>query len=81
MGLTRPGEPRLREECKELMEHNVPWCRASGCKAAAGVCFVASFGIGGEEVTDRNYCYALKLQPNQFTTSLQLCDTPILDEF
>ena len=41
---------------------------------------VASFGVGGEEVTDRNYRYAPKLQPNQFTTSLQLCDTPILDE-
>jgi len=57
-----------------------PGAEQADLQQLLGVCSVASFGVGGEEVTDRNYRDALKLQPNQFTTSLQLCDTPILDE-
>ena len=41
-------------------------------------CSVSSFGIGSKEVTDLSYRNALKLQPDQFTTSFQLCNTPIL---
>ena len=37
--LTRAREHRLREEWKELVEHNVPWCRASGRAAAAACLF------------------------------------------
>ena len=57
-----------------------PGAEQADVQQLLGVCSIASFGVGGEEVTDRNYRNALKLQPNQFTTSLQLCDTPILDE-
>jgi len=33
----------LREKCQELVEHNVPWCRASGCKAAVGSLLFCQF--------------------------------------
>ena len=44
------------------------------------VCSVASFAIGVEHKGDGNYHYAFELQPNQFTTSFQLCNTSILSE-
>ena len=41
---------------------------------------VASFGIGSEKVTDKSYRDAYVLEPHQFLTSFQLCDTNILKE-
>ena len=43
-------------------------------------CSVANFGMGSKQVTDKSYRDAVKLEPDQFTTSFQLCDTPILGE-
>lgn len=43
-------------------------------------CSVASFGMGSKQVTDKSYRDAVKLEPDQFATSFQLCDTPILGE-
>ena len=39
------------------------------------VCSVASFGLGEKQVTDKSYRDALKLEPERFQTSLQLCNT------
>ena len=44
------------------------------------VCSVASYGYKGEDVVDKNYRNAFKLEPNCFITSFQLCSTPILQE-
>ena len=44
------------------------------------VCSVASFGLGEKQVTDKNYRDALKLEPDRFQTSLQLCSTQLLVE-
>ena len=41
---------------------------------------VASFGIGSETVTDKSYRDAYVLNPHQFLTSFQLCETDILKE-
>ena len=41
---------------------------------------VASFGIGSELVTDRSYRDAYKLDPDQFFTSFELCNTTIPDK-
>ena len=41
---------------------------------------VASFGVGSELVTDRSYRDAYKLDPDQFFTSFELCNTTIPDE-
>ena len=42
--------------------------------------YIASFGIGSKQVTDKQYCDALKLDPDMFMTTFQLCNMPILDE-
>ena len=44
------------------------------------VCSVASYGYQGKDVVDKNYRNAFKLDPDNFTTSLQLSATPILQE-
>ena len=41
---------------------------------------VASFGIGSELVTDMSYREDYKLDPDQFFTSFELCNTTIPDE-
>ena len=41
---------------------------------------VASFGVGGKLVTDRSYRDAYKLDPDQFFTSFELCNTMIPNE-
>ena len=43
-------------------------------------CSVASFGIGSKQVTDKQYRDALKLDPDMFMTTFQLCNMPILNE-
>ena len=43
-------------------------------------CSVASYGYKGKDVVDINYRNAFKLEPYNFTTSFQLCATPILQE-
>ena len=45
-----------------------------------GACTVASFGYKGESVVDKSCRGALKLEPKDFMTTFQLCDTPILGE-
>ena len=42
------------------------------------VCSVASYGYEGKDVVDKNYRNAFKLEPDNFTTSFQICSTPIL---
>ena len=44
------------------------------------VCSAASFGLGEKQVTDKSYRDALKLEPERFQTSLQLCNTQLLVE-
>ena len=44
------------------------------------VCSVASYGYKGKDVVDKNYRNAFKLEPDNFTTSFQICSTPILQE-
>ena len=44
------------------------------------VCSTASFGIGGETVTDKTYRDALKLEPENFQTDFELANTAILSE-
>ncbi|XP_065898927.1 uncharacterized protein [Dysidea avara] len=43
-------------------------------------CTVASFGYKGDSVIDKNYRNAFKLDPKDFATTFQLCDTPILGD-
>ncbi|XP_065913973.1 uncharacterized protein [Dysidea avara] len=42
------------------------------------VCSVASFGYKDKDVIDKNYRDALKLDPTDFATTFQLCNTPII---
>ena len=42
------------------------------------VCSVASYGYEGKDVVDKNYRNAFKMEPDSFTTSFQICSTPIL---
>ena len=42
------------------------------------VCSVASFGVGGEEVTDKSYRDALKLDPKRFLSSFHPWDAQLL---
>ena len=44
------------------------------------ICSVASFGLGEKQVTDKSYRDALKLEPDRFQTSFQLCSTQLLVE-
>lgn len=44
------------------------------------VCSVASYGYKGKDVIDKSYRNAFKLDPDNFTTSFQVCSTPILQE-
>jgi len=44
------------------------------------VCSVASFGYKDKDVIDKSYRDALKLDPIDFSTSFQLCNTPIIRE-
>ena len=57
-----------------------PGAEQADVQQLMGVCSVGSFAIGGEHKGDGNYHYAFELQPNQFTTSFQLCNTSILSE-
>ena len=43
-------------------------------------CSTASFGMGSETVVDKTYHDALKLEPGNFHTSLELASTAILNE-
>ena len=43
-------------------------------------CSVASYGYKGKDVIDKNYRNAFKLEPDNFTTSFQICSNPILQE-
>ena len=52
----------------------------SSIQELVDACAVASFGVGEKEVTDLSYRNALKLEPEKFVTSFQLCDTPVLNE-
>ena len=44
------------------------------------ICSVSSFGLGEKQVTDKSYRDALKLEPDRFQTSFQLCSTQLLVE-
>jgi len=44
------------------------------------MCSVASFGYKDKDVIDKNYRDALKLDPTDFATTFQLCNTPIIRE-
>ena len=44
------------------------------------VCSVASYGYEGKDVVDKNHRNAFKLEPGNFTTSFQICATPILQK-
>ncbi|XP_065886730.1 uncharacterized protein [Dysidea avara] len=74
------------EQCASVdKEVEVMWCEFPGIDQTAmskllDACTVASFGYKGESVIDRNYRYAFKLDPKDFMTTFQLCDTPILGE-
>ncbi|XP_065886728.1 uncharacterized protein [Dysidea avara] len=66
-------------------EVKVMWCEFPGIDQTAmskllDACTVASFGYKGESVIDRNYRYTFKLDPKDFMTTFQLCDSPILGE-
>ena len=43
-------------------------------------CSVASYGHKGKDVVDKSYRNSFKLEPDDFTTSFQICSTPILQE-
>ena len=43
-------------------------------------CSVASYEHKGKDVVDKSYRNAFKLEPDDFTTSFQICSTPILQE-
>ena len=49
-------------------------------QALLDICSVASFGLGKKKVTDKSYRDALKLEPDRFQTSFQLCSTQLLVE-
>jgi len=44
------------------------------------MCSVASFGYKDKDVIDKNYRDALKLDPIDFATTFQLCNSPIIRE-
>ena len=57
-----------------------PVSEQTSLKPLLDVCSVASFGLGDQQVTDKSYRDALKLDPDRFETSLHLCNTQLLFE-
>ena len=73
------------EKVKVAKMDKVTWCEFPGANQTEisellKSCIVASFGYKGESVVDKNYRDAFKLDPTDFMTTFQLCDTPILGE-
>ena len=61
----------------ELHEVVFPGASDADIQQLLDACSVASFGINDQLVTDTNYRNALKLDPDNFTTSFQVANTPI----
>ncbi len=57
-----------------------PGATAHDIQQLVDACSVASFGIDDQQVTDRSYRDAYKLDPDLFTSTFQLSNTPILGE-
>ena len=80
--------PHHKDDAKchtSTTDAQVIWCEFPGADQTAmskllDACTVASFGYKGESVVDKNYRDAFKLDPKDFMTTFQLCDTPILGE-
>ena len=73
------------KDVQQCSSSEVIWCEFPGADKTAmsklvDACTVASFGYKGESVIDKNYRTAFKLEPKDFMTTFQLCDSPILGE-
>ena len=77
--LSSPDKIQLvyKNEAGELRELVFPEASDADMQQLLDACSVASFGIDDQQVTDTSYRNALKLDPDHFTTSFQVADTPI----
>ena len=77
--LTSPDKIQLvyRKSASQLCEVVFPGASEADIQQLLDACSVASFGINDQLVTDTNYRNALKLDPDNFTTSFQVASTPI----
>ena len=80
--LSSPDKVRVLYENKthELRKVEFPDASDADTQQLVDTCSIASFGLGDQQVTDRSYRDALKLDPDNFTTSFQVSNTPILLE-
>ena len=78
--LSSPDRIQLVYENKagELRKMLFPGASDDDIQQLIDACSVASFGVNDQLVTDTSYRNALKLDPDHFTTSFQVADTPIL---
>ena len=70
----------FKSKPRELREVVFPNASDADTQQLVDTCSIASFGLGDQQVTDRSYRDALKLDPDNFTTSFQVSNTPILLE-
>ena len=77
--LTSPDKIKLVYENTTGEHHKVVFPGASDAdiQQLLDACSVASFGRNDQLVTDTNYRNSLKLDPDHFTTSFQVANTPI----
>ena len=57
-----------------------PGISEAGMLKLLEACSIASYGHKGQDVVDKNYRNAFKLEPDNFFTSFYVCSTPILQE-
>ena len=80
--LSSPNKVQLvyKQRSGELATVAFPGADEVATQQLLSTCSVASFSRGSEVVTDKSDRNSLKLESDRFTTSFQLCDTPILGE-
>ena len=77
--LSSPDKIQLVYENKdgELRKVVLPGASDADVQQLLDACTVASFGVNDQLVTDTSYRNAVKLDPEHFTTSFHVADTPI----
>lgn len=81
--LASPENVKLvyRTNSKGIFQEIVfPKASEDNVKQLIDVCLIASFGLDDQQVTDTSYRNALKLDPEDFVSSFQVADTPVLLE-